>query len=288
MRPLCPTRTLLAVSCVLFATVDISTSSNAAPLSLDDFPELMDLSSDWWAEISARDPAPRGTSPARGAPPIPADFLCTLLIHAWEGGVNASLAGDGFVAGSRGKVRLEGLYHMQAGRRSQTAATTMIIVGSTNTVIMDDPALPQGAAPRCRIYHTQPAETAGPGIDLGFVYMGTRLARIYFRRTATVTTWTFVDAYTSAPVSIVDRYSNGDQSWVLYGNVQPGPIVGPIVPESLVAPPAGIRCTAATDAGSGDDGDDEEQALEGVDGPGLALAEALLKRTLGVARLQSL
>jgi hypothetical protein len=106
--------------------------------------EALELEACWCA---ASVPAPIECREKREAGPMLTAEALSTASNSFS--PNTSLAGDGFVAGSRGQVRLEGLYHMQAGRRSQTAATTMIIGGSTNTVIMDDPALPQGAAPRC-------------------------------------------------------------------------------------------------------------------------------------------
>jgi hypothetical protein len=220
------------------------------PLSLEAFPELTDNS--WlWAL------AERGSAPESGSevPPVPSDFRCSLLLTASEGGTNSSIAGEAFVAGSLGKVRLSGLYHLKSPGIESTEAANIILAPDRTTVIMDDPALPAGAPPRCILQRptalsTHMLSVANPGLDVGFVYVGTVLTRLYFRRLGTITnpgitTWTFVDGFTSVPVAIVDQYPNGDQTWALYGNVVTGPVVGPVVPPTLVEPPVGIRCRPA-------------------------------------------
>ena len=217
-------------------------------LSLEAFPQLMDNS--WLQALAERDPEPASDS----IPPVPSDFRCSILLTASEGGTNSSIAGEAYVAGTLGKVRMSGLYHVKTAGFESAEAANIILAPDRTTIIMDDPALPSGAPPRCvlqrpSIFSSQVLGTT-PGLDVGFVYVGTVLTRLYFRRLGTITnpgttTWTFVDAFTSVPVAIIDQYPNGDQTWALYGNVVTGPVVGPVVPPSLVEPPVGIRCRPA-------------------------------------------
>jgi hypothetical protein len=237
---------------VLLQHATRAADAQATPLSLETYPQLTDNAWLWaLAERGSTAPAASGSA----VPPVPSDFRCSLLLRSSEGGTNSSIAGPAFVAGSLAKVRMTGLYHVQLSGFENAQAANIILAPDRTTIIMDDPSLPAGAPPRCTLQRpsvlsTQMLAAASPGVDVGFVYVGTVLTRLYFRRLGTITnpgtvTWTFVDGFTSVPVAIIDQYPNGDQTWALYGDVVTGPVVGPVVPPSLVEPPVGIRCRPA-------------------------------------------
>ena len=225
--------TKVATSLVLLQQASWLTCTTAKPLSLDEFPQLTDNA--WLWAVAERDPIPSDET----VPPVPSDFRCSLLLTATEGGTNSSIAGQGYVAGSLGRVRMSGLYHVKTSGVENAEAANIILASDKTTIIMDDPALPSGAPPRCILQRPSATSTralgaATPGLDVGFVYVEAVLTRLYFRRLGTITnpgitTWTFVDGFTSVPVAIIDQYPNGDQTWALYGNVVTGPVVGPVV-----------------------------------------------------------
>ena len=162
---------------------------------------------------------------------------------------------------------MAGLYQAETPGGEATVGANLILSSATNTntVIMNDPAT---GDPTCRIQRlgSSAAAAAPPGLPLGFSFLGTVLTRGSLSRQPGKTSFLFVDAFSSAPVAIVDIFDNDDLLVGLYGNVAPGSVA-----PNLLAPPSGLQCELAP-AGS-------EKVSPRV--------SALLARMLGATQVQA-
>ena len=168
-------------------------------------------------------------------PAMPRDFTATLLLLHEQGGTNTTLIGDAYVSGSLGSVRMAGLYHVDTPVGESTVGANLILnsVTNTNTIIVNDPV---SGNPTCSIVRQSgnmtATATAPPGLPLGFTYLGTVLVRGFLARSPGKTSFQFIDAFSSAPVAVVELYDESDDVQVgLYGNVVAGAI-----PAHLVSP----------------------------------------------------
>ena len=223
--------------CAVLLNAAVAGLSSSAP-SIADYPQLLDRS--WLSELVS---AAEISGASDEVPPMPHDFTATLLLLQSQGGTNTTLIGDAYVSGSQGSVRMGGLYHVEANGGESTVGVNIILnsATNTNTMILNDPV---SGNPKCYITRqNNVTETAAapPGIPLGFSYLNTVLVRGYLSRSPGKTSFLFIDAFSSVPVSIVDTFDQSDDIQVgLYGNV-----VGGAVPAHLVSPPEGMECRLA-------------------------------------------
>jgi hypothetical protein len=223
--------------CAVLLNAAVAGLSSSTP-SIADYPQLLDRS--WLTKLaSAAESGPAHTA-SDAVPPVPQDFTATLLLLQSQGGTNTTLIGDAYVSGSQGSVRMGGLYHVEANGGESTIGVNMILSSATNTntMILNDPV---SGNPKCivtRQNDVNETTAAPPGIPLGFSYLNTVLVRGYLSRSPGKTSFLFIDAFSSVPVSIVELFDMSDDIQVgLYGNV-----VGGAVPAHLVSPPEGMEC----------------------------------------------